>query len=84
MLIHGPNLVETVLVTLLKTLEFVLELLELLGKLFVVVSKLNVLSLEVLGLTVELLLYCAENILVASLLSLEGVDCRVVDLFTLL
>ena len=84
MLVHGPDLVETVLIALLKTLELVLELLELLGELLVVVSELDVLPLEVLGLAVELLLDCAEDVLVATLLGLERVDGRVVDLFALL
>lgn len=47
MLIHGPDLIEPVFIRLLKTLEFVLQFLELLGEFFVVVSELDVFFLEV-------------------------------------
>jgi len=83
-LVHGPDLVEPVLVGLLKALELVLQLLELLRELLVVVRQLDVLTLVVLALTIELLLHCPKNVLVTALLGLEGVDGVVVDLFALL
>lgn len=59
MLVHGPNLIESVFIRLLKSLELVLELLKLLSDLLILLSKFNILLLEVLGLGIELVLYCS-------------------------
>jgi len=83
-LIHRPDLVEAILVTLFEAFEFILEFLELLGEFLVVVGELDVLALKILGLSFELLLDCAEYILVAALLGLERCDGVAVDLFPLL
>lgn len=84
MLIHGPNFVEPVLITLLEALKLILKFLELLGELLVIVSKFNVVSLEVLALAIELLFDCTQYILISSLLCLQRIDCHTVDLFTFL
>lgn len=83
-LIHRPNFIEAILITLFKSLEFVLKLLELLGELLVVISKLDVLSLVLLALSLKLFLDSSEYVLVSSFLGLETSDGIVVDLFSLL
>jgi len=83
MLIHGPDLVKAVFIALLEPLELVLELLELLGEFLIVVSKLDVVSLVLLALPLELLLDSSEYVLISSLLGLETGDRVIVDLFSL-
>ena len=84
MLIHGPDLVKAVLVTLLESLEFVLQLLKLFGEFLIIVSELDVLALKVFRLSLELLLNCTQYVLIASLFGLEGGNCVAVDLFSFL
>lgn len=83
MLIHGPDLVKAVFIALLEPLELVLELLELLGEFLIVVSKLDVVSLVLLALPLELLLDSSEYVLISSLLGLETGDRVIVDFFSL-
>lgn len=72
--IHGPDLIEAVLIRLLKTLEFVLELTELLCKLLIVFGKLHVVLLIVLGLGLELVFHSTQDVLVAAILVFQAVD----------
>ena len=83
MLIHGPYLVKAVFIALLEPLELVLQLFELLGELLIVISELDVISLVLLALPLELLLDSSEYVLISSLLGLETGDRVVVDFFSL-
>jgi len=47
-LVHGPDFFKAILVTLLESLEFVLQLLKLFGEFLIIVSELDIVSLEVL------------------------------------
>ena len=83
-LIHGPDLVEPILVTLLESLELVLEFLKLLGELLVVISQLDVLFLEIFALFVKLLFDSSEYVLIPPLLSLKPINSITIDLLPLL
>lgn len=84
MLVHGPNFIETVLITLLKTFELILEFLELLCELLVIICKLDILLLEIFALLVKLFFDSSKNVLVPSLLGLESIDSIRIDLFPFL
>ena len=84
MFVHCPNFIEPVLITLLEALKLILKLLELLGELFVIVGKFNIVSLEILALAIELLLDCTQYVLISSLLCFQRIDCHTIDLFTFL
>lgn len=83
-LVHRPNLIESVLIRLFETLELVLQLLELLSELLVVLSQLDVLLLIVLALSLKLVLDSSEDVSVPSVLVLQTTDCVGVNLFSLL
>lgn len=84
MLIHSPNLVESVFIALFKPLKLILQFFELLGKLLVVVSQLDVFSVKVFALTVKLFLDGSKDIFVATLFCLERVNGVVIHFLTLL
>lgn len=84
MLIHCPNLIEPVFVTLFKPFKLILQLFELLGELLVIVSQLDVFSVKVLALTVKLFLHGSKDIFVATLFGLERVDSVIIHFLTLL
>lgn len=83
MLIHGPDLVKAVFIALFEPLELVLELFELLGKLLIVISELDVISLVLLALPLELLFDSSKDVLISPLLGLETGYSVVVNLFSL-
>ncbi len=56
LLVHGPDLIESVLITLYEPLKLVLKLLELDRKLFIVFSQLHILLLVEKALRIEFLL----------------------------
>jgi hypothetical protein len=71
-LVHGPDLIESVLIALLESLKLVLELLELLRELLVILSQLYVVLLVHLALGFKLLLDCAQDVLVPSVFVLQA------------
>ena len=84
MLIHGPNFVKTIFIAFFKALEFILKFLELLSELLIVIGQFDVISLEILRLSLKLFFNCSQNVLVASIFSFKRCYCVAVDLFSLL
>lgn len=83
-LVHRPNLIESVLVTFLESFVFLLKEQEVFGELFVVLGHLLVVVSEGLMLGLELALDSSEHILVLSFPLFEVVKSLLVDLFSFL
>ena len=62
MLIHGPDLIESIFIALFESLELILQFFELLGELLIILSELDIRLLILLALSVKLLLHSAEDI----------------------
>lgn len=83
MFIHCPDFVETIFIALFKPLKFILKFLELLCELLIVIGQLDVISLEILLLSLKLFFNCSQNVLATSIFSFKRSNCIAVDLFSL-
>lgn len=84
MFIHGPDFVKTIFIALFKALEFILKFLELFSELLIVIGQLDVISLEILRLSLKLFFNRSQYVLIASIFSFQRCNCVAVDLFSLL
>lgn len=80
--IHSPNLIESVLVRLLKSLELILQLLIELGELFVLDSQVNIFLLVVSTLILKLLNNCTKLSLHVSFLNFVAIDLLLHDILS--
>ena len=83
-LVHRPDLVESIFIAFLKSLVLLLEEQEILGELFVVLGHTLVVVCEALVLRLEFCSHSPENFFVLSFPLLEVLKGLFVDLFSLL
>lgn len=83
-LVHRPDLVESIFIALLKSLVLLLEEQEILGELFVVLGHTLIVVCEALVLRLEFGSHSPENFFVLSFPLLEVLKGLLVDLFSLL